>query len=110
MAEIRRSRLETLRTRASRAFYFLMGAAFGVAGVWAAVNVSDSAADALNLVPESDLIRAQLVIGDLEDRLGDAANAVQRALELQQAREGLEHLGTESLLDALDRLVPKIEE
>ena len=110
MAEIRRSRLDTLKTRASRVFFFLMGAAFGIAGVWAAVNVSDSAADALNLVPESDLISAELVIDELEDRLGDAANAVRRVLELQRAREGLDDLGTASLEDALDRLVPNIRE
>ena len=110
MAEMRRSRFETLKVRASRVFYFAVGAAFGVVGVVAAVNVSDSAADALNLVPESDLSRDQLVIGDLEDRLSDAAGAIERALELLQDREGLDDLGAGSLLDALDRLLPTPED
>ena len=105
MAEIRRSRLETLKARASRTFYFLLGAAVGVAGVWAAVNVSDSAAGAVNLVPESDLITAQLEIGNLEDRIDGAAIAVRRTLEIQLAQGGLD-----SLFDALDLLVPSVRE
>ena len=103
MAEIRRPRLETLKTRASRTFYFLLGAALGAAGLWGAVNVSDSAADAVNLIPEAQLSSAQLKIGDMEDRMNDAALAVRRALEIQQ-------LGLDSLLDALDRLVPSVGE
>ena len=106
MAEIRRSRIDTLKTRASRTLYFLMGAAVGAAGVWAAVNVSDSAADTLNLVPESDLSTAQLVIGDLEGRLDDASTALQRALGSELAQEALNKVGIELLREALDRLVP----
>ena len=105
MAELHRSRLETLKTRASRTFYFLMGAAVGIAGLWAAVNVSDSAAGAVRLVPESDLVAARLSIEDLEARTDDAAAAVRRALEIQLAQEGLD-----SLLDALDLLVPSVGE
>ena len=104
MAEIRRSRLETLKTRASRTFYFLMGTAVGVAGVWAAVNMSDSAADALNLAPESDVVEARLRIDGLQDDLSAAANEIGQILELQQLRQGLEDLGTASLQDILDRL------
>ena len=78
MAEIRRSWLETLKRRASRTFYFLMGAAVGVAGVWAAVNVSGSAADTLNLAPESDLVEAHLRIENLEDNLGVAKSEIRR--------------------------------
>ena len=103
MAEIRRSRVETLKTRASRTFYFLLGAALGAAGLWGAVNVSDSAADAVNLIPEAQLSSAQLKIGDMEDRMNDAALAVRRALEIQQ-------LGLDSLSDALDGLVPSVGE
>ena len=103
MAEIRRSRLETLKTRASRTFYFLLGAALGAAGLWGAVNVSDSAADAVNLIPEAQLSSAQLKIGDMEDRMNDAALAVRRALEIQQQ-------GLDSLFDALERLVPSVRE
>ena len=105
MAEIRRSRLETLKTRASRTFYFLLGAALGAAGLWGAVNVSGAAADAVNLVPESQLSSAQLLIGDLEERMREAADAIQRALERHLAEEGLD-----SLFDALERLVPSVGE
>ena len=104
MAEIRRSRLETLKTRASRTFYFLLGAAVGIAGVWAAVNVSDSAAGALNLVPESDLITAQLEIGDLEGQLNNVRDELRGVREVQRARQGLDDLETDLLQDILDRL------
>ena len=103
MAEIRRSRLETLKTRASRTFYFLMGAAVGAAGVWAAVNVSDSAADALNLAPESDLVGAHLLIDDLEEDLSAVTNEIRRFLELQRVRKGLDDLETALFQDLLDR-------
>ena len=105
MAEIHRSRLEILKTRASRAFYFLLGAAVGIAGLWAAVNVSDSAASAVSLVPEADLVAARLSIEDLETRMDGAADAVQRALEIQLAQQGLD-----SLFDALDLLAPGVGE
>ena len=108
MAEIARSRFETLKVRASRAFYFTLGVAFGVVGVAAAVSVSDSAADALNLVPQSELTNAQLVIDDLEESLNDAAEAIVRAIELQRAREDLGDLGAAALEDALDRLLPTL--
>ncbi len=104
MAEIRRSRLETLKARASRTFYFLLGAAVGIAGVWAAVNVFDSAAGALNLVPESDLITAQLEIGDLEGQLNAVRDELRGVREVQRARQGLDDLETDLLQDILDRL------
>ena len=99
------SRIQTLKTRASRTFYFLMGVAVGIAGVWAAVNLSDSAAGAVNLVPESDLVEAHLTIDDLEDRREKAATAVGRAVEIQLAQEGLD-----SLFDALELLAPSVRD
>ena len=104
MAEIGRSGLETLKTRASRTFYFLFGAVVGVAGVWVAVNVSDSAADALNLATESDLVEAYLWVEDVESDLIAATNEIQRFLDLQLLRQGLDDLGTGSLQALLDRL------
>ena len=104
MAEMHRSGLDTLKTRAIRTFYFLMGAVVGVAGVWAVVNVSDSAADALNLATESDLVGAYLWIDDLEAELSVATDEIRRFLELQRVRRGLDDLGAASLQDILDRL------
>lgn len=77
MAEIHRSRLDALKARAIRAFYFLVGAVFGAAAIWAAVNVSDSAADTLNLATEADLVAAHLSIGELEDELSSATDEIQ---------------------------------
>ncbi len=104
MVEIRRSRLETLKTRASRTFYFLLGAAVGIAGVWAAVNVSDSAAGALNLVPESDLVAARLSVEDLNGQLNAVTDELRGVREVQRARQGLDDLETDLLQDLLDRL------
>ena len=104
MAEIHPSRLETLKTRAIRTFYFLMGAVVGAAAVWAAVNVSASAADALNLATESDLVEAYLRIDEIEDDLISTTDEIQRFLELQRLRRSLDDLGTDTLQEILDRL------
>ena len=103
MAETRRSWLDTMKTRASRTFYFLMGAVVGAGGLWAAVNVSDSAADALNLATESDLVAAYLWIDDLENDLSVVTDEIQRFLELRRVQQGLDDLGTAPLQDFLDR-------
>ena len=104
MAEIHRSRLDTLKARASRAFYFLMGAVVGVAGVWAAVNVSDAAGNALNLAPESDLVAARLSVEDLEGQFDALTDQLREVREVQRARQGLDDLETDLLQDILDRL------
>ena len=104
MTEVHRSWLDTLKTRASRTFYFLMGAAVGAAGLWAAVNVSESAADTLNLATESDLVATHLWIEDLEHDLSVATVEIRRFIELQRARQSLDDLATASLQDILDRL------
>ncbi len=97
-----------------RFFYFVLGGAIGAFLLWAAVNVSDSTADAVKLVPKSDLTTAQLVIGDLENRLAAAAQEISRVLglleQLKNQLEGastlLDSFGIGGLLDALERLAP----
>ncbi|MCI0816477.1 MAG: hypothetical protein J4N29_05470 [Chloroflexi bacterium] len=104
MAEIHPSRFETLKARVIRTFYFLMGAIVGAAAIWAAVNVSDSAADTLNLATKADLVEAYVWIDELEDELGSATDEIQRFLELQRLRRDLDDLGTGTLQELLDRL------